>query len=867
MADKKSSIAFEADISQFTKAIADMKSDITLINSEFDATASSMDDWESSVNGLQAKIDSLNKVMEDEVQKLELLKGKREEYQKTLDKNKAKLEQVSAAYEEAVRAEGENSNSAKKLLKEKLALESAISKNEKSIISESIAINRQQTTVNKTQKSINDYKSKLSGLNNELDDTADATGKTNDSFDDFKSKGGGMKKIALAIAAGIAAIGAAAVKAAKSFLDLADSTREYRTEMAKLKTISDDANANFERTKDTFQEMVAVTGDEGAATEAINNLLTAGFKGDELDEVTNYIQGAAIKWKDTLKAEGLSDSIQEWFGTGGESLTGQFAELLERLGYNLEEVKAKTAGMTEEQRKAWVIETLRKEGLGEITEAYKEENKTLIEASLAQQNLTDKLAVLGDAADRITTIFKEKFAAILDYITPLVLKLSDAFENLFKGNTEQAIQGFSESFLNLQTMFRELTTGILDQITNLIPTLLPKIAEFLGTMVQKFIEFIPVLLEASTQLLGAIVEALPTTLEKLLEQLPQILDTISTALTNMIPMLLEFAITFFGAILDAIPVVVVKLGEILPELIKTISTFIQENLPVLIEGFTTLLHTIIDALPGIISSLADALPEIINAVVTFVMQNLPVIFDAAVTLFTEILNAIPILVYKLIAKLPEIISTITKVLLQNLPLILSTSIALFMQIIAAIPTIVTELIKNLPQIVDTIITEFSKIDLFELGKDVLQGLLDGILSAASNIWETVKGIGKKIEQGFKDFFGIHSPSKLMHDKIGLFLGEGITGGIEDGFEKDIDKVKKSIANSLEMEDVSLKANVNSLVADNNRDSANNANGVGSKTINLTQVINSPKAISASEAYKYAKKMESRYKALSLGGVI
>lgn len=804
---------FSADITDFKSAMQEASRQIRLANSEFNSLSSAMDDATDEQDKLNLQIERATKIRDAEAKKLKALQ---------------------AEYAKVAKEQGENSRGAEEL---------------------KIKVNQQQATFNKAEKTLAKYEDQLNNVDKKTD-------KAKDSTDDFSNSGsklgksfGGLGKVAGVAAAGIAAIGAAAVGAAKSFLDLAESTREYRTELAKLKSINDEMDANFAETKKTYQELVAITNDEGAATEAVNNLLTAGFKGNELDDISNYLQGAAIKWKDTLKAEGLADSIQEWIGTGGESLTGQMAELLERLGYNLDVVKLETKGFTDEQRRAYLMNILASEGLGEITEAYKKENKTLYEASLAQQNLNDKLAVLGDAADPIVTILKNDFAKVLEYITPWVTRLANAFELLLsKGNEMTGLQRLADIFLDIKEKANEVLVNVLNGLTEAIPQILPKVAEFLGEIIQQFVEFIPVLTDAAIQLFMAIVEAIPPTITALLDQLPQILDSIVSALNEMIPNLLEATIQFLGTILDAVPIVIEKLVEILPQLLESITGFIQENLPVILEAFITLLHTIIDALPIIIEALVEALPTIIDTIIQFVTDNLPIILDAGIELFMEIVKAIPLIIDALLEQLPLIIDTIVEELTDNFPLIMETAFELFMQIVKAIPDMIINLGTSMTDIEDTIFEALEEIDLFSIGQDIMQGLVDGLVDIGNNIWGTVSSIGDNIVSGFKSFFGIHSPSKLMKDKIGSFLGEGMAVGIGEGFDKDIDKIKKGIMDKLDFNDEDLDFN------DKFNPKPKSQRGT-TKNVTLNYTVNSPSPLSRRELYIQAKKAQTL-----LGGV-
>lgn len=86
---------------------------------------------------------------------------------------------------------------------------------------------------------------------------------------------------------------------------------------------------------------------------------------------------------------------------------------------------------------------------------------------------------------------------------------------------------------------------------------------------------------------------------------------------------------------------------------------------------------------------------------------------------------------------------------------------------------------------------------FEDGKFTLTGLLDGI-------WEVVKNIGKWLLEnivnpfidGFKEAFGIHSPSTVMAE-LGEFIIQGLINGIKSliiDLKLSVNKIKDSVVN-------------------------------------------------------------------------
>lgn len=80
----------------------------------------------------------------------------------------------------------------------------------------------------------------------------------------------------------------------------------------------------------------------------------------------------------------------------------------------------------------------------------------------------------------------------------------------------------------------------------------------------------------------------------------------------------------------------------------------------------------------------------------------------------------------------------------------------------------------------------------EIGAMLIKGLWQGLNNAKDWLIEKIGGFTDSVTNAFKDFFGIQSPSKVMRDKVGKFLAEGI--GV--GFTKEMDKVTEDMQKAL-----------------------------------------------------------------------
>ncbi len=90
----------------------------------------------------------------------------------------------------------------------------------------------------------------------------------------------------------------------------------------------------------------------------------------------------------------------------------------------------------------------------------------------------------------------------------------------------------------------------------------------------------------------------------------------------------------------------------------------------------------------------------------------------------------------------------------------------------------TAIWDKIKSIWDTITGFLKGIDLLETGKNIIQGLINGIGNMKDAVVTKVKDIAGGITGGIKDFLGIHSPSRVMME-VGFFTGQGLAEGIAE----------------------------------------------------------------------------------------
>lgn len=98
-------------------------------------------------------------------------------------------------------------------------------------------------------------------------------------------------------------------------------------------------------------------------------------------------------------------------------------------------------------------------------------------------------------------------------------------------------------------------------------------------------------------------------------------------------------------------------------------------------------------------------------------------------------------------------------------------------------------VEGIKNVVTGVINGFKDLPnkITDIGKNLVQGLWNGINNAKDWVLDKIKGFGDAILSGIKGFFGIHSPSRVMRDQVGIYLAKGIGVGFSEGME-DVNKM-------------------------------------------------------------------------------
>ena len=154
-----------------------------------------------------------------------------------------------------------------------------------------------------------DIKKKLDGVADEAEDAAD---KLDDLGDSSKKSGKGFDVASVAIgnfiSGGITALIGKVGEAISSLVALADETREYREDMAKLDAAFKSAGHNTETAQKAYDDFYKILGESDRSVEAVNHLAELTDNTEEVAKWSNIAAGVTAKFGDSLPIEGLTEA-------------------------------------------------------------------------------------------------------------------------------------------------------------------------------------------------------------------------------------------------------------------------------------------------------------------------------------------------------------------------------------------------------------------------------------------------------------------------------------------------------------------------------------------------------------------------------
>jgi len=378
-------------------------------------------------------------------------------------------------------------------------------------------------------------------------------------------------------------------------------------------------------------------------------------------------------------------------------------------------------------------------------------------------------ALIGDLVDSAITAAEN--------IQPRVETIIGGLTKFISGTSgllSDALVGITEFLPDMAEAGAKLFSALIDGITDNIDVISDSALKIIGTLVSSFIELAPKLIEAAAKAIITFAKGITDNLPKIKATARQLILDLTRSLTENIPEIVEAGVQVLVALIETITENADVIIDGVVKVLETIVTALVDNLDLLVDAAIMLILALATYISENADELSETVVELIVEIAKVLVENAPQLIAALIILLEALLECWVVYIGKWVEKLGEGLAKLGEMFVEGLGDMLD-SIGDWGSdlIIAGI-----EAAKGL---VDSIVDKLKDLpgEMVKLGKDMVEGIWEGIQSAGEWLGKKISGFGSSVVSKAKKVFHINSPSKLMAAEVGKPIAEGIGVGMTD----------------------------------------------------------------------------------------
>lgn len=406
---------------------------------------------------------------------------------------------------------------------------------------------------------------------------------------------------------------------------------------------------------------------------------------------------------------------------------------------------------------------------------------------------------------------------VIEFITGTVVPVVQQIAGAFMGAVTQIMTAVTP----LMTVIVQIATAILERLTPIIEFIMSVLAPvfthlgnivsaaftFIGTVVSQWINVITSILQVFLALIqgdwagawAAVQNVVAVVWQAIQAVIGAAIQLVVTTIQSWLTALQGVWNAIWGAISSFVTSVFARIVGAVTNGINRARSFVQSGLNAIRSVFSSVWNAVVSLVTSVLSRVVSTITNGINRARSMVQSGL----NAIRSVFQAVWNAVASLVTSVLSR---VVSTITSGISRARSAVQSGMNAVrstFQSVLNAVVSVVTSTIgrvvsgfRNMmsraKSTVQGFVSQFTSV-----GRNLVQGLINGIKNAASGAVSAAKGVVSDAVSGAKSLLGIHSPSRVFA-KIGNYTVAGLVKGL-NGSAKDAAKASANLANGVVQE--------------------------------------------------------------------
>lgn len=580
---------------------------------------------------------------------------------------------------------------------------------------------------------------------------------------------------------------------------------------------------------------------------ADNAYKTAGLSANEYMETVTSFSASLLQSLDgdTEKAAAAADlAITDMadnankMGTAMESIQNAYQGFAKQNYTMLDNLKLGYGGTKEEMQRL-LADAEKLSGVKYDLSSYAD----IVEAIHVIQT---EMGIAGTTAKEASTTIQGSVASMKAAWANLMVGMADDTQDF-----DLLLSNFIESIGTVADNLLPRIGVVIEGMGKLVAGLAPKIASVLPTLTN---ELLPNLVELGVQSISALVQGIQENGDSLAAGALSIVGTLAEGIAELLPMVADTAASFVVSLADGLTESLPQMVPVAAEMLTSLVENLTENADTILQAGVEIIEALDEGLVNALPKLVETVPQLLLKISEVLNENAAQITDAAMQLMMHLVDGLVQAIPTLIETVPQIVINIANVINDNAPKLVDTALYLITRLAVGLVQAIPTLVVNIPKIIEAIVAAFMAFQWLNLGKQLIDRVANGVKKAGesmataaknafskfkskitgSEVATELKNIGKYIIDGIvggiknslsrianvagkikdtllsklKGLFRIASPSKLMKEEVGAYIGEGIAVGIEESGQMAVDAaedVADKIADTLTQKRDSLQS--------------------------------------------------------------
>ena len=491
---------------------------------------------------------------------------------------------------------------------------------------------------------------------------------------------------------------------------------------------------------------------------------------------------------------GASGKLQEAMLKNG-AYTGNFRDAMEKGEISADEFNQAIMdlGMTDAAKEAATSTSTIEGAMGNLKASVVGVGTTILDQFKGP--LTSGISMLAQGISGLSGVF----TGLVQTVGPILSQIGTTFQTAF-----QPVVGMVQS--QLLPALKPLMSA-LQNIGNAIMPAIQPIASGLATVASIIVQTMSVISTAVTPVINNIASSIQTVLPALqplmsaLQNLGNAIMPIITAAIQTIAPVLSTLVSYIGQTMSVIATAVTPV-------INNIASLIQAVLPAIQSAFQiwgTYIQGVINAVFPFIQTVVTSVMNVVNAIISTVLaaingdwsgvwegiQNIvSSVWDGIKSIVSGAINAVSGVISSVLSGISGIFSSVWNGIKGAVS-------GAWSGITSAVSSGVSSMMNFITSIPSRIMGVFSGAGswLLSAGRNIIQGLINGITNAIGGAISAVKNAVSGIIDGAKSLLGIASPSKVFDREIGRMIPAGLGRGVSEN-ERAATRPVEDMVNSL-----------------------------------------------------------------------